>query len=94
LRRCGGGLRGAGPLLKSGEGNLRLAVLAAGKAEHRLRRTPRSVVEQALVDVPDLLDVESTERESARLGGAAARHSDTENLQRFQQMEYGAIVHW
>ena len=50
------------------------------------------MVEQALVDVADLLDVQGAEGEAARLGWAAARHFHLQDLQRFEQVQHGAVV--
>ena len=51
------------------------------------------MVEQAFVDVANLLDVEGAEREPPRFGGAAAWHCDAEDLERLQQVQHRAIVH-
>src|SRR5262249_1219717 len=52
------------------------------------------MVQEALVDVPDLLNVESTERKAARLGWSAARNPHTENLQCFQQVKHDTVVNF
>ena len=69
-------------LLQFGDGDLGLFVLGAGQAEHRLGRPLGGVIQQALVDMADLLDVERTE--AAEPAGLAAGTSP-EQLQRFEQ---------
>ena len=51
------------------------------------------MVEQALVDVADLLDVQRPEADPPGLGGAAARHPHLQELQRFEQVQHRAVVH-
>ena len=49
------------------------------------------MVEQALVDMADLLNVEGTERQAAWLR-RPSRHLHLEYLQRFQQVQHGAVI--
>ena len=48
------------------------------------------MIEQAFVDMPDLLDIEGTEAETARFGLTA--EANLEQLQRFEQMQDGAVI--
>ncbi|WP_205704007.1 hypothetical protein [Candidatus Chloroploca sp. Khr17] len=50
------------------------------------------MIKQTLVDVADLLDVEGTEGEPPRLGGAAARNFHPQDLECLEQVEDGAVV--
>src|SRR5437762_13495710 len=50
------------------------------------------MVEQALVDVPDLLDIQGAKREAPPLGWASSRHFHLQELQGFQQMQHGPVV--
>jgi hypothetical protein len=63
------------------QGDLRLRLARAAKAEDRRSGAERRVVEQALVHVADLLDVEGAEAEAAGLGRSAAGHSHLQHLE-------------
>jgi hypothetical protein len=60
-----------GEALEVGEGDLGVGALAAAQAEDGAGGADGGVVEEALVDVADLLDAEAVEREAAGLGEAA-----------------------
>ena len=68
------------------EGDLGLVSLGGGQAEHRLGRPLGGVVEQALVDVADLLDVERPEAQAAGL----AVHFEV--LERPEQVQHRPVV--
>ena len=54
-------------------------ILRPPQAQYRLRSPLGGVIEQALVDMTDLLDVESAEAEATRLGRAATRQPHPED---------------
>ena len=68
------------------EGDFGLVPLGGGQAEHRLGRPLGGVVEQALVDVADLLDVECPEAQPAGL----AVHFEV--LERPEQVQHRPVV--
>ncbi len=74
------------------QGDLWLLVLGPGKAQMRLAGTLGGVVQQTFVDVADLLDVQRTETQSPCLRRPAARHFHLQHLQRFEQMQDGAVL--
>jgi hypothetical protein len=79
-------------LLQCGERDLGFFVLAACEAEDGLGGAYCGVVEEALVDVPDLLYVQRPEGESPRLGRTTAGNLDAEDLESFEQVEHVAVV--
>ena len=81
-----------GELLQFGQRDFRLLVSCALQPEHRLRGSLGGVVEQALVDVADLLDAELTEAELASFSRTAARQPHLENLERFEQVQHRAVA--
>ena len=60
--------------------------------QHGLGRLDRRVVEQPLIDVPDLEDRQGTEAELAGRGWSPARQPDLEHLEGFQQVQHGAVI--
>lgn len=76
-------------VLEQLEGELGLLLLRAGEAERGRVGSDRGVVEQALVDVADLLDAEGAEAERTAL--AAAEDVDLERLQGVEDVQDGPV---
>ncbi|APF94265.1 hypothetical protein BFR06_20405 [Burkholderia pseudomallei] len=51
------------------------------------------MVEQSLIHVPNLFDIERTERQPTRLN-PAPMDTHSQKLQRLQQMQYRAVIDW
>jgi len=76
--------------LQRRQADLRLLAARALQPQRRLRGPDGLVVEQALVDVADLLDVEGAEAEPPRLRPAGGL--DLQPLQGVEQMQHDAVV--
>ena len=73
-----------------GERDFRLGARLADEADGGGFDAAGSVVEETFVDVADLLDVQTAERQPAGFGDARLAH--LENLQRREQAQHGAII--
>ncbi|OMR74951.1 hypothetical protein AQ730_10775 [Burkholderia pseudomallei] len=51
------------------------------------------MVEQSFIYMTNLLDIQRPERQAACLN-SAAKDTQSQKLQRFQKMQYGAIANW
>ena len=68
-------------------------VATAGEAERHLRGALGGVVEEPLVDVPNLLDVKGAEREPPRLHRATAWRLHLQELECFEEVQDRTVAH-
>jgi hypothetical protein len=50
------------------------------------------MIQQAFIDMPNLLNIQRPKRQPTRLYATAARNPNLQNLQRFEQMQDNSIV--